>query len=120
MGSISPESQFRPNSALIFCNLPHLYPTRSSETETSELEKKPSRAYNALISLLQTNFRLCKNIRLVRRTDRDLVRKQRARDAMMARVEKVFKAEQMISTVLLFNRNVDLQSIRPQERFRFI
>ncbi|KAJ6065922.1 hypothetical protein N7444_001575 [Penicillium canescens] len=100
---VSAEKQIRASSAIISCNLPHLYPTASNSETSSELDVSWG-AYDAIITLLQTHFRHCKQIMLVLWTDRtiSLWRRETGQenDAMLARLEKVLiRADELHRTL---------------------
>jgi hypothetical protein len=100
---ISGEKQLRASPAIVYCNLPHLYPTASNSEISSELEVSWG-AYEAIISLLQTHFRHCKNIMLVLWTDSTIDSSRREagqeNDAMLARLEKVLiRADELHRTL---------------------
>ncbi|KAF4200743.1 hypothetical protein CNMCM8927_002563 [Aspergillus lentulus] len=99
---VSPESQLCISSAIIFCNLPHLYPTARGSS-SAELEISWG-AYDAIITLIQTHFRYCKDIMLVLWADPDISFSKRdaeqERDAMVARLEKVlYRADELYRTL---------------------
>ncbi|KAF4268087.1 hypothetical protein KXX44_003746 [Aspergillus fumigatus] len=99
---VSPESQFCVSSAIIFCNLPHLYPTARGSS-SAELEISWG-AYDAIITLIQTHFRYCKDIMLVLWADPNISFSKRdaeqERDAMVARLEKVLcRADELYRTL---------------------
>jgi hypothetical protein len=72
---------------MIFCHLPHLYPAADS----SEIEEESWNAFDAIISLLQTNFRLCKKIFLVLWTENRVFpdEPQLPGDRVIAQLERV-------------------------------
>lgn len=88
---ISPQSQFCTDSTLIFCHLPHLYPSPGVDHATSELEETSWNAFDAIITLLQTRFLLCKRIILVLWTRNTVFpdEPQPPRDGMIARLDRV-------------------------------
>lgn len=73
---------------MIFCHLPHLYTTTDS---SSELEEASWNAFNAIISLLQTNFLLCKKIIFVIWTQNGVFpnEPQSPQDRVIAQLERV-------------------------------
>lgn len=85
---VSTQSQFCTDSCMIFCHLPHLYPTADS---SSELEEASWNAFDAIISLLQTNFLLCKTILLVIWANNIVLpnEPQPPRDRVIAQLERV-------------------------------
>lgn len=89
---VTAESQFCASPAYVFCNLPHLYPTATSSDTSSEFDASWL-AYDAIITLLQTHFRLCEEVLLVLWVDPklDLSRREPGpnRDAMIPRLERV-------------------------------
>jgi hypothetical protein len=100
---VSAERQFGTSSVVIYCNLPHLYPTTSCRKTSSELDVSWG-VYDAIITLLQTHFLYCKHIMLVLWVDRSIslsrAEAEQDRDAMMARLEKVlYRADELYRTL---------------------
>lgn len=103
MDIVTAESQFCTSPAHVFCNLPHLYPSASGNNTSSELHASWL-AYDAIITLLQTHFRLCKEVMLVLWVDPnlDLSRHEPGpdRDAMIPRLERVLsRADELYRTL---------------------
>jgi hypothetical protein len=116
---VSAERQFGTSSAIIYCNLPHLYPTTSCGKTSSELDVSWG-VYDAIITVLQTHFRYCKDVMLVLWADRSVSlsrdEAEQDRDAMMARLEKVlYRADQLYRT--LARQGCDFSIFPPPEAF---
>ncbi|RHZ61411.1 hypothetical protein CDV55_106522 [Aspergillus turcosus] len=93
---VSTHSQFCLSLVFIYCYLPNLYPSikGSGNSESDALQQTSWTALDAILTLLQKHFRLCRNINLVLRRDHrtpPFEAPESLRGAVMAKLEQILQ-----------------------------